>query len=123
MQFEQLTFTQNWHEWSYALSPDGDRMLMESGRYEGTDVFEMDLEDRSITIAAAPFGTNGRGSGYANVLSDSVELGVRYRLEAICGDGVRQGDEGCDDGNRQSGDGCSSDCLQEADRPPQNSKG
>ena len=30
---------------------------------------------------------------------------------AVCGDGVRQGDEQCDDGNREDGDGCTNTCL------------
>lgn len=46
---EQLTFTQGWHEWSFALSPSGDELLLETGRYEGTDLFVMDLESRTPT--------------------------------------------------------------------------
>jgi len=43
-----LTETQNWHEWSFALSPDGSRMFFESGRYGGADLYVMDLVDRSV---------------------------------------------------------------------------
>lgn len=45
---EQITHTRNWHEWSFALSPDGSRMLLETGRFDGTDVYELDLEEMSI---------------------------------------------------------------------------
>lgn len=45
---EQLTFTQNWHEWSFAISPAGDRVLLETGRYEGTDLFLLALDDKSV---------------------------------------------------------------------------
>lgn len=52
---EQLTFTQGWHEWSFALSPDGRELLLETGRYEGTDLFVMDLESRSpVRITDTP---------------------------------------------------------------------
>ena len=46
---EQLTFTQNWHEWSFAIAPDGGRLLLESGRYGGADLYELDLEDMAAT--------------------------------------------------------------------------
>jgi imidazolonepropionase-like amidohydrolase len=45
---EALTETENWHEWSFALAPDGERMLFESGRYGGADVYVMRLADRSV---------------------------------------------------------------------------
>ena len=45
---EQITHTRNWHEWSFALSPDGSRILLETGRFDGTDVYELDLEEMSI---------------------------------------------------------------------------
>ncbi len=45
---EQLTHTRNWHEWSFALSPDGSRILLETGRFDGTDLYELDLEGVSL---------------------------------------------------------------------------
>ena len=45
---EQITHTQNWHEWSFALSPDGDRFLLETGRFDGTDLYELHLEEMSL---------------------------------------------------------------------------
>jgi len=44
---EQLTFTENWHEWSFALSPEGDEVLLETGRFEGNDLFVLGLEEKS----------------------------------------------------------------------------
>jgi imidazolonepropionase-like amidohydrolase/Tol biopolymer transport system component len=40
----QLTFTQNWHEWSFALSPSGDSVFLESGRYGGADLYLVALD-------------------------------------------------------------------------------
>ncbi len=40
---KQLTFAQNWHEWSFALSPDGSQVLLESGRYGGPDLYLLKL--------------------------------------------------------------------------------
>lgn len=65
---EQITHTQNWHEWSFALSPDGNRILLETGRFDGTDLYELDLEEmslervtdtpeREMAVAWAPDGT------------------------------------------------------------------
>ena len=45
---EQITHTQNWHEWSFALSPDGNRLLLETGRFDGTDLYELHLEEMSL---------------------------------------------------------------------------
>jgi Tol biopolymer transport system component len=42
-----LRFTENWHEWSFALSPEGDEVLLETGRFEGSDLFVLDLEEKS----------------------------------------------------------------------------
>lgn len=40
---ESLTSTQNWHEWSFALSPSGDTLFLESGRYGGADLYFLRL--------------------------------------------------------------------------------
>jgi imidazolonepropionase-like amidohydrolase len=40
----QLTQTQNWHEWSFALSPRGDSIFLESGRYGGADLYLLALD-------------------------------------------------------------------------------
>jgi imidazolonepropionase-like amidohydrolase len=40
----QLTHTQNWHEWSFALSPRADTVFLESGRYGGADLYLMALD-------------------------------------------------------------------------------
>lgn len=44
----QLTHAENWHEWSFALSPDGTRMFLESGRYGGADLYLMSLPGRAV---------------------------------------------------------------------------
>ncbi|MFA6383463.1 MAG: DUF4215 domain-containing protein [Parcubacteria group bacterium] len=46
----------------------------------------------------------------------SLNLNVyECQLEAICGDGIKNGDEQCDDGNVNSGDGCSATCENETE--------
>jgi imidazolonepropionase-like amidohydrolase len=44
----QITHTINWHEWSFALSPDGEQMLLESGRYGGSDLYLIQLADMEV---------------------------------------------------------------------------
>ncbi|MGI9627639.1 MAG: amidohydrolase family protein [Longimicrobiales bacterium] len=52
---EQLTHAQDWHEWSFAVGPAGDRILVESGRYLGTDLYEIDIDDLSAQrLTATP---------------------------------------------------------------------
>ncbi|HEX9690588.1 MAG TPA: amidohydrolase family protein [Gemmatimonadales bacterium] len=46
---DQLTHTQNWHEWSFALAPSGDRVLLETGRYGAADLYAIALDDDAIT--------------------------------------------------------------------------
>ncbi|MCP3979476.1 MAG: IPTL-CTERM sorting domain-containing protein [bacterium] len=38
-------------------------------------------------------------------------LTVEFSMPAVCGNGVREGDEQCDDGNTTAGDGCSPTCT------------
>jgi imidazolonepropionase-like amidohydrolase len=45
---KQITHTENWHEWSFALSPGGDSVFLESGRYGGADLYMLRLEDMSV---------------------------------------------------------------------------
>lgn len=45
----QLTHTPGWHEWSFALAPGGDRMLLENGRYEGTDLYILEVDSLRLT--------------------------------------------------------------------------
>lgn len=44
----QITHTSNWHEWSFALSGDGERMFLESGRYGGSDLYLVQLADLDV---------------------------------------------------------------------------
>jgi len=45
----QLTHTQNWHEWSFALSPRADTVFLESGRYGGADLYLLGLDSLRAT--------------------------------------------------------------------------
>jgi imidazolonepropionase-like amidohydrolase len=45
----QLTHTQNWHEWSFALSPKADTVFLESGRYGGADLYLLALDSLRAT--------------------------------------------------------------------------
>lgn len=42
---EPVTRTSRWHEWSFAFSPDGDRLFLESGKYGGADLYLLELSD------------------------------------------------------------------------------
>ena len=44
-----VTETHDWHEWTFALSPDGQHVLLASGRYGGADLFRIDLPGRAAT--------------------------------------------------------------------------
>lgn len=48
-QAEQVTFTDNWHEWSFAPSPDGADLFLESGRYGGADLYLLHLDGFGVT--------------------------------------------------------------------------
>jgi imidazolonepropionase-like amidohydrolase len=39
----QITFTDNWHEWSFALSPDGKEVVLDSGRFGGSNLYRIQL--------------------------------------------------------------------------------
>ncbi|HEX2078999.1 MAG TPA: amidohydrolase family protein [Longimicrobium sp.] len=45
----QLTHTQNWHEWSFALSPRADTVFLESGRYGGADLYLLGMDSLRAT--------------------------------------------------------------------------
>ena len=46
---KQLTFTQTWHEWTFALRPDGKQVLLTSGKFGGSDLYLLNPEDLSST--------------------------------------------------------------------------
>jgi len=46
---KQVTFTENWHEWSFALSPDGKEILLDSGHYGGSNLFRIRLDGMQTT--------------------------------------------------------------------------
>jgi imidazolonepropionase-like amidohydrolase len=46
---KQLTFTHNWHEWAFALSPDAKQVFLTSGRYGGSDLYLLDTDSLTNT--------------------------------------------------------------------------
>ncbi|HEX2209508.1 MAG TPA: amidohydrolase family protein [Longimicrobium sp.] len=51
----QLTHTRNWHEWSFALSPRGDTLFLESGRYGGADLYLLSVDSlRPVRLTETP---------------------------------------------------------------------
>lgn len=37
---KQITFAESWHEWSFAPSPDGKRVIIDSGHFGGSNLYE-----------------------------------------------------------------------------------
>jgi hypothetical protein len=46
---KQITQAENWHEWSFALSPDGKEVLLDSGKYGGSDLYRIKLDGMHVT--------------------------------------------------------------------------
>ncbi len=46
---KQITFTEGWHEWSFGLSPDGQDVIMDSGRFGGSNLYRIHLSDLKST--------------------------------------------------------------------------
>src|SRR5581483_2188297 len=73
----QLTFTGNWHEWSFALSPDGKQVLLDSGRYGGSNLYLLQLDGlttkRFTNNTAHDFSPNwsADGSSYFYIERDN----------------------------------------------------
>ena len=54
-QAKQLTFTQDWHEWSFAFSPDGKKVLLDHGRFGGSDLYLLSVDDlKAIRLTNTP---------------------------------------------------------------------
>jgi imidazolonepropionase-like amidohydrolase len=82
---KQLTFTENWHEWSFALSPDGQQVLLDSGRYGGSNLYRIQIEDLKVTrLTSTPnhqfsVGWSRDGNTLAFVESDNGSDTVMLR--------------------------------------------
>ncbi len=46
---KQLTQAENWHEWSFALSPDAKEVFLDSGHYGGSDLYRVQLDSMQMT--------------------------------------------------------------------------
>ena len=46
---KQLTFTEDWHEWSFAFSPDGSEVLLNHGRYGSSDLYRLGIDSLEVT--------------------------------------------------------------------------
>jgi WD40 repeat protein len=44
-----ITETHDWHEWTFALSPDAKGLLLASGRYGGANLYRLELQGRQAT--------------------------------------------------------------------------
>ncbi|MGH8211127.1 MAG: hypothetical protein ACREU6_16325, partial [Steroidobacteraceae bacterium] len=57
---EPITETQGWHEWSFALSPDGTELLTASGRYGGTNLYHLVFAGRKVTRLTHSLANQGQ---------------------------------------------------------------
>jgi imidazolonepropionase-like amidohydrolase len=48
-QAKQLTHVENWHEWSFALSPDAREAVLDSGHYGGSGLYRLQLDSLQMT--------------------------------------------------------------------------
>jgi imidazolonepropionase-like amidohydrolase/Tol biopolymer transport system component len=46
---KQLTQTEGWHEWSFALSPDAKEVFIDSGHYGGSDLYRLQADTQQKT--------------------------------------------------------------------------
>ena len=46
---KQLTHGENWHEWSFALSPDAKEVFLDSGHYGGSNLYRIQLDSTQMT--------------------------------------------------------------------------
>ena len=105
---KQLTFTQNWHEWSFALSPRGDTVFVESGRYGGADLYLLALDSlRPTRLTQTPrlneFSVAWSGDGRTRVWvvgqngADTVMAGTGDdHVDGGAGSDTLNGNEGND---------------------------
>jgi cysteine-rich repeat protein len=87
---------------------DGGGSVCGNGTKEGTE--------------ACDDGDTDSGDGCSNLCdvengyqcnTESPNVCTQIVIDAICGNGIKQGTEACDDGDTDSGDGCSNQCAQE----------
>ena len=72
-----FTFTENYHEWSFAFSPDGKAIVLDHGRFGGSDIYSMNIETgdavRQTDTPGHEFSVNWSGDGKSFVYVTSEE--------------------------------------------------
>jgi len=48
-QAKPITEAEGWHEWSFALAPNGKDIYLESGRYGGANLYKLNLENHEVS--------------------------------------------------------------------------
>lgn len=74
-----VTQAQGWHEWSFALAPDGRSVYLESGRYGGANLYKLDLQ----THASSRLTRTTANDSSVNVTGDGSKLVFLETADAV----------------------------------------
>jgi imidazolonepropionase-like amidohydrolase len=75
---EQVTRTDMWHEWTFAFSPDGSEMLLDSGRYGPSNLYRLEIEGlKAVRLTWTP--------AHQSQVEWSRDGSVRLYLERVDG--------------------------------------
>ncbi len=89
-----VTEAQGWHEWSFALAPDGHGIYLESGRYGGANLYKLNLDDRAATrltrTTATDSSVNITRDGANLVFLETADATESIVMRPVAGSNVRR---------------------------------
>ena len=93
-QVKAITEARGWHEWSFALAPDGKTVYLESGRYGGANLYKLDLASRAVSrltrTTATDSNVNVTVDGRELVFLETADAVEKVMMRPIAGGGDRE---------------------------------
>jgi hypothetical protein len=89
-----ITEAQGWHEWSFALAPNGKDIYLESGRYGGANLYKLDLQNRGVSrltrATAADSNVNVTRDGSNLVFLETADATETVVIRPLAGGSERR---------------------------------
>ncbi|HWZ13381.1 MAG TPA: amidohydrolase family protein [Acidobacteriaceae bacterium] len=80
---KQLTFAKGWHEWWFAVAPDEQHVIVDSGRYGAANLYRVSIDGKQLTRLTKSAATNDSNVQWSHDGATLVSIETENGVESV----------------------------------------